>query len=113
MQQLWQHGPMSVRELVEHYPEPRPHANTVSTLVRLLEQKGHVGHVAEGGAHRYHAVTPMERVRRTKLTEVIRNYFANSSLGVVSELVKQEKITPDQLRELIDMVEQGGSAPKD
>lgn len=44
MRMLWEHGPMFVREMLEIYPEPKPHFNTVSTIVRILEDKGHVGH---------------------------------------------------------------------
>ena len=40
----WQHGPMFVRELQEHYDEPRPHFNTLSTIVRILEREGYLGH---------------------------------------------------------------------
>ena len=106
MQMLWQHGPLLVRQMVELYPEPRPHVNTVSTLVRILEQKGHVGHTVEGGSHRFHAITQIENVRSSRLAGFIKNYFSNSYLGAVSALVKEEKISVDELRELIDMVEQ-------
>lgn len=37
MRMLWEHGPMFVREMLEIYPEPKPHFNTVSTIVRILE----------------------------------------------------------------------------
>lgn len=43
LQKLWEHGPMSVRQLVELYPEPQPHVNTVSTVVRTLEAKDFCG----------------------------------------------------------------------
>ena len=46
MKLLWEHGQMFVRQMVEYYNEPKPHVNTVSTLVRILEQKGYVGHEA-------------------------------------------------------------------
>ena len=46
MDLFWQNGPMFVRELLEHYEEPRPHFNTLSTFVRRLEQVGYIGHKA-------------------------------------------------------------------
>lgn len=106
MKMLWEHGPLFVRELVELYDEPRPHFNTVSTLVRLLEQKGHVSHEVIGGNHRFFAVTPREEIRDRRVGEVIKDYFSNSYLKMVSALVKEEKISADDLRELLDMVEQ-------
>lgn len=107
MQMLWDNGPMLVREMVAMYPDPKPHNNTVSTIVRILEQKGHVAHIDGGASYRYYAVTEKSSVRRSRLGEVIRNYFSSSYLKVVSELVEEEKISVDELRELIDMVENG------
>lgn len=106
MKLLWSRGPLLVREMVELYDEPRPHVNTVSTLVRILEQKGFVGHTAEGGSHRYHAIARMEDFRRRSFGDFIRNYFGNSYLGAVSTLVAEEKISVDELKELIAKVEQ-------
>lgn len=105
MQMLWQHGPLFVREMLELYPEPKPHFNTIATTVRILEDKSYVSHEAIGGAHRFHAVADRGRVRRSKLTEVIRNFFDNSYSGAVSALVEEEKISVDELREIIDMIE--------
>ena len=105
MQMLWSHGPLYVREMVALYPEPQRHFNTVSTLVRILEQKGHVGHEVISGSHRFHAITKMENIRSNRLSTFIKNYFSNSYLNAVSALVKEEKISVDELKELIDMVE--------
>lgn len=105
MQLLWTHGPLHVKEMVVMYPEPRPHVNTISTLVRILEQKGFVAHNDEGGSYQYYAVAALEDFRRSRLGSFIRNYFGNSYVGAVSALVEEEKISIDELRELIDMVE--------
>lgn len=107
MKLLWEHGPLHVREMLEYYSEPKPHVNTVSTIVRILEQKGYVGHEAVGGSHRYHAIAKMEEFRRKTFGELIRNYFDNSYMGVVSSLVEDEKISVDELKELINRVERG------
>lgn len=105
MQMLWQHGSMFVREMVELYPEPRPHVNTVSTTVRILEDKGYVGHEQVGGSHRYFAIARMADFRERSLTDLIRNYFNNSYKSAVSALVEEEKISVDELREIIDLIE--------
>ena len=64
MHMLWNHGPQFVKELVERYPDPKPHFNTVSTFIRILEKKGHVGHEAIGAGYRYYAISKLEDVRR-------------------------------------------------
>ncbi len=105
MRMLWDKGPMFVREMVECYPDPKPHFNTVATTVRILEEKGYVDHEQIGGAHRFKAVASLQGVRRKKVREVIGNFFNNSYTSLVSCLVEDEKITVDELKELIDMVE--------
>lgn len=107
MQMLWDKGPCFVRELVELYPEPRPHFNTVSTVIRGLEEKGFVGHTAVGGSFKYHAVKEKEEFRDRSLTHLIKGYFNNSYLGAVSALVEEEKISVSELKELIDLIESG------
>lgn len=114
MQMLWHHGPLFVKEMVEFYDEPRPHFNTVATTVRILEQKGYVGHNAISGSHQFYAIADINEFRRSRLSKFIKNYFSNNYLNAVSALVEDEKISVDQLKELIDMVErQESGTPSD
>lgn len=105
MQMLWANGPLFVREMVEKYPEPKPHFNTVSTLVRILEDKGHVTHEVVGSSHRYIAVTRKEEVIKRSFAEMVKDYFNNSYKTAVSTLVEDEKISIEDLREIIDLIE--------
>ncbi len=105
MQLLWKRGPMSVREMLEFYPDPKPHFNTVSTTVRILEDKGYVSHEDGGQAFRYFAVADMSEFREKSFATLIRNYFNNSYRSVVSSLVEEEKISVEELKEIIDMIE--------
>ncbi len=105
LQKLWEHGPMSVRQLVELYPEPQPHVNTVSTVVRTLEAKDFVGHESNGQGFVYFAKIAKDSIRDRSLGQVIKNYFSGSYIGAVSTLVEEEKISLDELKELIDMIE--------
>ena len=105
MQMLWTWGPQFVRELLERYPDPRPHFNTVSTVIRNLEDKGFVDHEVVAGSHRYRAVRAKEEFGDRSLGQIVKGYFNNSYLGAVSTLVEEEKISLDELKELIDMIE--------
>lgn len=102
---LWEHGAMSVRAMLDYYPQPKPHFNTVSTTVRILEEKGYVAHYAKGGTYEYYATVAASEFRRQSLSDVVRNYFSDSYKLAVSALVEDEKISVDELRELIAMVE--------
>ena len=105
MNLLWEHGPMFVREMLPHYAEPRPHFNTVSTTVRILEEKGYVAHEAVGSSHRYYAVARPADFRSRSLAQVVKSYFNNSYASAVSALVEEEKISVDELRHISEMVE--------
>ena len=110
MQMLWDKGPMFVREMLECYPDPRPHFNTVSTTVRIMEEKGLVGHEVLGNSHRYYALARKEEFLSRSFAALIRDYFGNSYKSAVSALAEEEKISVDELREIIDIIErrQGG-----
>ncbi len=109
MRMLWDRGPMFVREMLEIYPEPKPHFNTVSTIIRILEDKGHVGHEVVGASHRYYAIARQEDFRKKSLARLVSDYFNNSYKNAVSALVEEEKISLDELREIIDLVERKNS----
>ncbi len=102
---LWDKGPMTVRQMLEFYEEPRPHFNTVSTTVRILEDKGFVGHEALGKTFRYYATAAREDFRQRSFSQLVKDYFNNSYKSAVSALAEEEKITADELREIIRMIE--------
>lgn len=103
---FWQHGPMFVRELMELFPEPKPHFNTVSTFVRGLEAKGWLSHEQIGNSYRYQACVDAREYRDRSLRGLVDRFFNCSYMGFVSALVKDEKISTDELRELIKEIEE-------
>ena len=105
MNHFWDHGPLFVRELRELYPEPRPHFSTLSTQVRTLQEEGLIGHKAYGPTYQYFARVSREEYKQRSLIGLIDKYFDNSYISAVSALVKEEKISVEQLRELIELVE--------
>ena len=109
MEFLWENGPMFVREIVALYDEPRPHFNTMSTVVRNLETLGYVGHNAFGSTYQYYALISREEYRKMTLRGIVDKYFDNSYMRVVSSLVQEEEISLDELKELIRMVEEGNN----
>lgn len=102
---LWEHGPCAVKDLLEHYSEPKPHINTVSTFVRSLEQKGYVDHEpGRYGSFNYFAVKPKSDYRSGALNRIVKKYFGNA-FSLVSNLVEEEQLNADDLRRLVDMIE--------
>ena len=102
---FWEKGPLFVKELLAFYNAPKPHFNTLSTIVRGLEEKGYLSHEAFGNTYRYFAIVSNDEFRSRTLKGVISKYFNNSYLSAVSSLVKKEEISVDELKQLIQEVE--------
>lgn len=106
---FWEKGAMHVKELIELYPDPKPHFNTISTMVRGLEIKGFLSHKKFGYTYQYYPVITPEEFGEGKITGVISKYFENSYLDVVSTFVKKDKIQLEELKRLIEEIEQANS----
>ena len=107
MNLFWDKGAMFVRELLELYDEPKPHFNTLSTMVRNLEANGYISHKAYGNSYQYYPIVTLVDYAGRTFKGVISSYFNNSYLSAVSTLVKEEKITVEELKELIEQIENG------
>ncbi|MBD5230667.1 MAG: BlaI/MecI/CopY family transcriptional regulator [Bacteroidales bacterium] len=107
MNYFWKEGPLFIREIVERMAEPKPHVNTVATFVRSIEAKGWLTREQIGNSYRYSPAVPMEEVREKSMRGLIDRFFNKSYLSFVSALVKEDKISPEELRELLEKIEQG------
>ncbi|MEL7122557.1 MAG: BlaI/MecI/CopY family transcriptional regulator [Bacteroidota bacterium] len=105
MQVLWKLEKAFVKEIIEEFPgKKKPHYNTVSTIIRILENKGFVSHEAFGNSHRYYPVISKEAYQSQALGDVVKNYFDNSIPKLVAYFAKEEQITPDELEEIIRLI---------
>ena len=107
MNHFWDKGAMFVRELLDLYAEPKPHFNTLSTMVRTLEANGYVSHKAYGNSYQYYPIVSRENYAGSSFKGIVSSYFNNSYLNAVSALVKEEKISLDDLKDLINQIENG------
>jgi predicted transcriptional regulator len=105
MNLFWGKGPMFVKELKEFFQEQKLHYNTLSTIVRGLEEKGFIAHEQFGNTHRYFAAITKDEYRKSTLGSVVNKYFNNSYKNVVSLFVENENLSLDELRKLIDEIE--------
>lgn len=102
MQVLWQLESAFVKDVIEELPEPKPAYNTVSTIVRILEQKGFVGHEAQGKSHKYHPVISKEDYTKTFMKGFVSRYFSGSYQQMVSFFTKEDKLSVQELEELMN-----------
>ena len=105
MKLFWEKGRLFVKEIIELLDEPKPHFNTISTIVRGLEAKGYVAHETFGNTYRYYAAVSEDEYGRSSLKNVVNRYFSNSYMSAVSSLVQEEKISIDELKSLIELIE--------
>lgn len=110
---LWQRGTSFVKEVQAALPASPPLAyTTVSTIIRLLEQKGFVGHDAFGRTHRYFPVVGQDAYRQFLLHKLISNYFDNSFSGLLNFYIRTAGLDAAQLGQLVGQAyQQLGPAP--
>ena len=101
---FWAKGLLFVRERLDLQEEPKPHYNTLSTIVRTLEEKGYIGYKVFGNTHQYYALISEDEYRKKTLKQVVDKYFDNSYTRVVSTLIEEEALTLDELQELIQQI---------
>ena len=102
---LWKLEQAFVKEIVAEMPEPKPAYNTVSTIVRILENKGFVEHEAFGKTHRYYPLISKERYTQFFLKRVVNDYFENSFQEMVSFFSQDKSISVTDLEEIMDMIQ--------
>lgn len=104
---LWKLEKAFVKEVLIEFSDPKPHYNTLSTMVRHLEEKGYVAHTAYGNTHQYYPVVGKEDYRKGFMSQAMEDYFNNSYKNLVSFFAQEEKISVDDLKEIIAKIEKG------
>lgn len=102
---LWKLEKAFVKDVLAEIKEDQPHYNTLSTIIRNLEDKGYVGYNAFGKTHQYFPIITKEEYRKRFMTLAIDNYFNNSYKNMVSFFAKEEKISVEDLKEIIALIE--------
>ena len=104
MKILWKIKEGFVKDIVACYADPKPHYNTISSLVRLLEEKEFVNHKAYGNTHLYFPIISKQEYRRYFIKDVVKDYFDNSYKQTVSLFIEEQNLSKAELDELIDLI---------
>ncbi len=104
MQYLWEIGKGFVKDILEKYPEPKPNYNTVSTVVRLLEQKGFIDHKTYGNTHEYYPVVSKEEYSHSAANKLIEQYFGGSLKQLVSFFATKNEVDTKELDDIMQMI---------
>jgi BlaI family penicillinase repressor len=102
MQILWEMEEGLVKDIRDHFDDPKPVRNTVSTVIRVLEKKGFVGHKAYGNVYVYHPLVSKSEYSKSQLFGLMESYFNNSFPAMASFFAKESDLTITDLEELLE-----------
>jgi len=104
---IWKTGSGFVKDILENISGELPHYNTLVSTIKNLEKKGFVESKKRGNMYEYTAAIGEAEYKKQFLTQVVKNHFDNSYKELVSFFAEQKKISPKELKEIIDMIEKG------
>lgn len=106
MQVLWDLKKALVHDLLSRFPDPKPAYNTVSTIIRILEQKGFVGHKAYGRTYEYYPLVSKKDYRKTHFKHFVANYFENSYQSLASFFTREGKLSISEMEEIRKLMDE-------
>jgi predicted transcriptional regulator len=112
MQVLWKLGSAFLRDIVEAMPNPKPHQNTIATLLKILVEKEFVNITVLGRQHQYMALISKEDYSKRTMKQMVKGYFEGSFSNVVSFLVKENNITVEELETLLQQIKKQQNSKK-
>lgn len=104
MKILWKMEKAFVKDIVAEYPDPKPHNNTVSSIVRILQDKGFVAFTQYGNTYEYYPLIKKEAYSKTFIKTIISDYFDNSFSRAVASFVEDEALDQKEIEEIMKLI---------
>ena len=104
MQVYWDLGKAFIKEVIPNLPEPKPHYNSVATIVKILEEKGFLDHDSVGNVYRYFPIISREDYQKHAMKDIVSQYFDNSYPRMLAFFAKEQNLTEDELQEILHMI---------
>ena len=104
MQAFWHLGKAFIKEIIVELPEPKPHYNSVATMVRILEEKGFLDHETFGNTFRYFPVVSKEDYQKLAFDDMVKLYFNNSYPRMLAYFAKEQKISRAEMNEILEII---------
>jgi BlaI family penicillinase repressor len=101
MQVLWKLDKAFLREIIEALPNPKPHNNTVATIIKILVEKEFIAVTVFGRTHQYHPIVSKEAYSKTTMKSFVKGYFEGSFSNAVSFMVKENNLSVSELEALL------------
>ena len=105
MQVLWKLGKGFLKEIIETTPEPRPHSNTIATILKILVEKGFVEYSVHGRNNLYEPLISQAEYGKKSVNQIIKGYFDGSPARLVSQFISDQKLSEAELEQLLQQIQ--------
>ncbi|CAN5298283.1 BlaI/MecI/CopY family transcriptional regulator [soil metagenome] len=104
MQAVWQLENAFIKEIIQEMPDPKPHYNTIATMVKILEEKGFLSHETIGNIFRYYPVISKDQYQTHAMKDIVSQYFDNSYPSMLAFFAKEQKISESEFNEILELI---------
>jgi predicted transcriptional regulator len=104
MQVFWDLQKAFIRDAIPLLPDPKPHYNSVATIVKILEEKGFLDHEIVGNVYCYFPVISREDYQKHAMKDIVSQYFDNSYPRMLAYFAKEQNMTEEELKEIIHLI---------
>src|ERR1700712_1759524 len=104
MQILWKLQQGFLKDILESSPEPKPHSNTIATILKILVEKGFVDYETQGRNNLYRPKVSKTEYGKKSINQVVKGYFEGSPARLVSQFVSDNKISQEELENLLQQI---------
>src|SRR5664279_2549701 len=105
MQVLWKLGKGFLKEIIDSTPEPKPHSNTIATILKNLVEKGFVEYSVHGRNNLYKPLISQAEYGKKSVNQLIKGYFDGSPARLVSQFISDHKLTDAELEQLLEQIQ--------
>lgn len=109
---LWKLSQGFLKDVLEDSPEPKPHSNTIATILKILVEKGFVKYQVQGRNNLYMPKVSKEEYGRKSMNQLVKRYFENSPARLVSQFLSDEKLSVEELEELLQQIKSSKTGNK-
>ena len=104
MQVFWDLQKAFIRDVIPLLPDPKPHYNSVATMVKILEDKGFLDHLAVGNMNCYFPVVSRDEYQKHAMKDIVSKYFDNSYPRILAFFAKEQNLSDEELTEILEII---------
>ncbi len=107
MNVFWQLEKAFIKEVIPALPDPKPHYNSVATMVKILEDKGFLAHEAVGNIFQYYPIVSKDEYNKHAIKDIVKQYFNDSYPSMLAYFAKEQKVSDEELKEIVKLIKSG------